>query len=124
LSARLALAFAAVGAMVTVLLGVFSYQTASERIHGELDRTLLATTTAVAAGATAVLAPNPALIGPDNDHDEAQPMIAQWIHPDGSGQRVGGRPVSLPISQDDRALTVRGKPGDYLYHDVTVGQDD
>ncbi len=58
----------------------------------------------ISAGATAVLAPNPAIKGPDNDHDEAQPMVAQRIAPDGSVHRVGGRPVALPIDPAERAL--------------------
>ncbi|GAA0594961.1 HAMP domain-containing sensor histidine kinase [Kutzneria viridogrisea] len=124
LAARLALAFAAVGAVVAILVGVFSYQTASDRIHEELDRTLLTTAAAISTGATAVLAPNPAITGPGNDHDQAQPMVAQRIVPDGSVQRVGGRLAALPITLDERALAVRGKPGEHLYYDVTAGPDD
>ncbi|EWM10225.1 HAMP domain-containing protein, partial [Kutzneria sp. 744] len=124
LAARLALAFAAVGAVITVLVGVFSYQTASDRIHDELDRTLLTTAAEISAGATAVLAPNPAITGPDNDHDEAQPMVAQRIAADGSVQRVGGRPVALPTTPDERSLAARGHPGEHLYHNVTNGPDD
>ncbi len=124
LSARLALAFAAVGAVVAVLVGVFSYQTAADRVHDELDRTLLTTAAEISAGATAVLAPNPAITGPDNDHDEAQPMVAQRIAADGGVQRVGGRQVTLPVIADERSLATRDQPGAYFYHDVTVGPDD
>jgi two-component system sensor histidine kinase MprB len=124
LAVRLALTFAGVAAVVTVLVGVLSYQTASGRIQDELDRTLLTTATEIATGATAVLAPNPAITGPDNDHDEAQPMVAQRIAADGSIVRVGGRPASLPITAEERSLATRGQPGEHFYHDVTVGQDD
>jgi two-component system, OmpR family, sensor histidine kinase MprB len=124
LSARLALAFAAVGAAVSVLVGVFSYQTASNGIHDELDRALLNTAAEIAAGETSELAPNPAITGPDNDHDQAQPMVAQLIRPDGSVHRIGGRPVALPITEDERELATRGRTGDHRYDDATVSPDD
>ncbi|MFC0432086.1 HAMP domain-containing sensor histidine kinase [Kutzneria buriramensis] len=124
LSARLALTFAAVGAAVSVLVGAFSYETASDQIHQELDRTLLDTAAEIAAGETAVLAPNPAITGADNTHDQAQPMVAQLIHPDGSVQAIGGRLVALPVTQDDRDLAARGRPGDHRYDDATVSPDD
>ncbi|GLZ36695.1 ATP-binding protein [Actinokineospora sp. NBRC 105648] len=124
LAARLALAFAAVGAVVAVLVGVLSYRTAADRVHDELDRTLLTTAAEITAGATAVLAPNTAIAGSDDDHDEAQPMVAQMIGPDGSVRRVGGRLVTLSTTPDELALARRGGLGDHLFHDVTAGRDD
>ncbi|WP_018686811.1 HAMP domain-containing sensor histidine kinase [Actinokineospora enzanensis] len=124
LTARLALAFAAVGAVAAVLVGVFGYRTASDRVHEELDRTLLTTAAEITSGATAVLAPNPAITGPDNDHDEAQPMVAQRIGPDGTARRIGGRQAAVPITPAERVLAAHGHPGDHVYHDVTVGPDD
>ncbi|TDP92931.1 HAMP domain-containing sensor histidine kinase [Labedaea rhizosphaerae] len=124
LAARLALAFAAVAAVVAGLVGVLSYQTASDRVQDELDRTLLTTAAEVTAGATAVLEPNTAIAGPDDDHDEAQPMVAQRIATDGSVHRVGGRSLTLPVGSDERVLAAHGKTGDHLYHDATVAPDD
>jgi hypothetical protein len=75
LRSKLAIAFAGVGAAAAILVGVFSYQAASQRIDAELDRSLLTTSAEVAAGATQVLAPSPVTRGPDDDdHDETQPM--------------------------------------------------
>jgi len=121
LTGRLAVAFAAVAAVVAVLVGVLSYRTASSRVHEELDRSLMVTSAEISAGATAVLAPNPAITGPDDDHDESQPMVAQRIAPDGSVRPVGGRPVTVAVDPAERALA---RPGDHLYRDVTIGRDD
>ncbi|MEV6904924.1 sensor histidine kinase, partial [Amycolatopsis sp. NPDC051372] len=59
LRSKLVIAFAGVGAAASVLVGVFSYQTASQRISDELDRSLLTTSAEIQAGATQVLAPSP-----------------------------------------------------------------
>jgi two-component system sensor histidine kinase MprB len=125
LRSRLAIAFAAVGAIAAILVGVFSYQTASQRISDELDRSLLTTSGEVGAGAVEVLAPNPATRGPnDSDHDEAQPMVAQAIRPDGTMTHLGGRPVQLAVDNTDRALAATGPPGSHRYEDLKAGPDD
>ncbi|OXM65810.1 HAMP domain-containing sensor histidine kinase [Amycolatopsis vastitatis] len=125
LRSKLAIAFAAVGAAVAILVGVFSYQAASQRIDAELDRSLLTTSAEVAAGATQVLAPSPVTRGPDDDdHDEAQPMVAQAIAPDGSTRPLGGRPVRLPVDGADRALAATGALADHRYTNFTAGRDD
>ena len=125
LRSKLAIAFAGVGAAAAILVGVFSYQAASQRISAELDRSLLTTSAEVAAGATQVLAPSPVTRGPDDDdHDEAQPMVAQAITPDGAVRPVGGRPVHLAVNDDDRALAATGSFGDRRYQDLTVPPDD
>ncbi len=125
LRSKLAIAFAGVGAAAAILVGVFSYQAASQRISAELDRSLLTTSAEVAAGATQVLAPSPATRGPDDDdHDEAQPMVAQAIAPDGTVRPVGGRHVQLDVDNEDRALAATGTFGDRNYQDRTVPPDD
>ncbi|WP_326950868.1 ATP-binding protein [Amycolatopsis sp. NBC_01307] len=125
LRSKLAIAFAGVGAAAAILVGVFSYQAASQRISAELDRSLLTTSAEVAAGATQVLAPSPVTRGPDDDdHDEAQPMVAQAIAPDGTIRPVGGRPVRLAVGDEDRALAATGSFGDRRYQDFTVPPDD
>ncbi|MGK3206846.1 HAMP domain-containing sensor histidine kinase [Amycolatopsis sp. MEPSY49] len=125
LRSKLAIAFAGVGAAAAILVGVFSYQAASQRIDAELDRSLLTTSAEVAAGATQVLAPSPVTRGPDDDdHDEAQPMVAQAIAPDGGVRAIGGRPVRLDVGDDDRALAATGALGDHRYWNFTAGHDD
>ncbi|MEU4524699.1 HAMP domain-containing sensor histidine kinase [Amycolatopsis sp. NPDC024027] len=125
LRSKLAIAFAGVGASAAILVGVFSYQAASQRIDAELDRSLLTTSAEVAAGATQVLAPSPVTRGPDDDdHDEAQPMVAQAIAPDGTTRPLGGRPVRLDVGDEDRTLAATGSLGDHRYRDFTAGRDD
>ncbi|WP_284740579.1 HAMP domain-containing sensor histidine kinase [Amycolatopsis sp. RTGN1] len=125
LRSKLSIAFAGVGAAAAILVGVFSYQAASQRIGAELDRSLLTTSAEVAAGATQVLAPSPVTRGPDDDdHDEAQPMVAQAIAPDGSVRPVGGRHVRLAVDDADRALAATGSFGNRRYQDFTVAPDD
>ncbi|WP_020638953.1 HAMP domain-containing sensor histidine kinase [Amycolatopsis balhimycina] len=125
LRSKLAIAFAGVGAAAAILVGVFSYQAASQRINAELDRSLLTTSAEIAAGATQVLAPSPVTRGPDDDdHDEAQPMVAQAIAPDGTVRQLGGRPVPLPVGGDDRTLAAAGVLADHRYTNFTAGRDD
>ncbi|RSD11620.1 HAMP domain-containing sensor histidine kinase [Amycolatopsis eburnea] len=125
LRSKLAIAFAGVGAAAAILVGVLSYQAASERINAELDRSLLTTSAEVAAGATQILAPSPVTRGPDDDdHDEAQPMVAQAIAPDGTARPLGGRPVRLDVGDDDQALAATGSLGDHRYTNFTAGRDD
>ncbi|VVJ17633.1 Sensor protein BasS (activates BasR) [Amycolatopsis camponoti] len=125
LRSKLAIGFAGVGAAAAILVGVLSYQAASERIDAELDRSLLTTSAEVAAGATQVLAPSPVTRGPDDDdHDEAQPMVAQAIAADGTTRPLGGRPVRLPVADADRALAATGSLGDHRYWNLTAGRDD
>ncbi|GAA1028451.1 MULTISPECIES: HAMP domain-containing sensor histidine kinase [Amycolatopsis] len=120
LRGKLAIAFAAVGGGAAILVGVLGYHTASQRISAELDRSLLSTASQVSAGAVQLLAPSTLTRGPgDDDHDEAQPMVAQSIAPDGTVRRVGGRPVALPVTAADRELVVGTR-----YADATVGPDD
>ena len=125
LRSKLAIAFAGVGAAAAILVGVFSYQAASQRINAELDRSLLTTSAEVAAGATQILAPSPVTRGPDDDdHDEAQPMVAQAIAPDSAARPIGGRPVHLAVDDEDRALAATGALGDHRYTNFTDGHDD
>ncbi|HEY3478261.1 MAG TPA: ATP-binding protein [Streptomyces sp.] len=125
LRSKLAIAFAGVGAAVAILVGAFSYQAASQRIDAELDRSLLTTSAEVAAGATQILAPSPVTRGPDDDdHDEAQPMVAQAIAADGSVRPLGGRPVRLAVGDEDRALAATGALADHRYTNFTAGHDE
>jgi len=125
LQTKLAVAFAAVGAVVAILVGVLSYATASDRIGDERDRTLLTTSAEISAGALEVLAPNPLIPDHgDDDHDENQPMVAQLIARNGTVTLVGGRRVRLPVGAQDLALAAFGKPGDQRYYDFAMKPDD
>ncbi|QWF77920.1 sensor histidine kinase [Amycolatopsis sp. CA-230715] len=123
LRSKLAIAFAVIGGGAAVLVGVLSYQTASHRIGAELDRSLRTSAGEVAAGAVQVLAPNELTRGPhDDDHDEARPMAAQVIAPDGVVRHLGGRPIAFPVAPGDRALAAATTGQSFA--DVTVGRDD
>jgi two-component system sensor histidine kinase MprB len=125
LGSKFAVAFAAVAAIVAVVVGVFSYQTASQRISNEVDRSLLNTAGQIAAGATQVVAPSP-VNGPhpgDIGHDDGRLMVAQFIAPDGRMIPIGGRPVVLPVSATDRGLAAVGGSGSRDYQNVTIGPD-
>ncbi|RJQ82098.1 sensor histidine kinase [Amycolatopsis panacis] len=127
LRSQLVAGFAVVGGGAAILVGVLSFQTAAQRIGAELDRSLSASAAEVAAGATQVLAPRalPRALprAPhDNDHDEAQPMAAQVLAPDGTVQHLGGRPVGFPVRPADRALATAATGQSFA--DVTVGPDD
>lgn len=66
LRSRFALAFAAVGAVVAALVGVLSYQAASDRVLAEIDRTLRSGTVALAHAQAEELALSDAVAqGPD-----------------------------------------------------------
>jgi two-component system, OmpR family, sensor histidine kinase MprB len=134
LRSRFALAFALVGAVVAALVGVLSYQAASDRISAETDRTLASVSTAVAAGQTQVLDAFVAVEpgrgpGPDRDgrrgpdHDNDQQLIAQAVAPDGTTTHLGGRPVTLPVSDLTRTLAASGLPGQAVTTDIVVGLD-
>ena len=126
LRTKFAVAFAAVAAAVAILVGVTSYQTASQRIGHEVDRSLLHTAEEIAAGATQVVAPSPVNgVRPgDVGHDDGHLMVAQAVMPDGTVIPIGGRPVQLPLSTADRALAAAGAPGNQGYQNVTLGPDD
>ncbi|MFG3018898.1 sensor histidine kinase [Streptomyces sp. NPDC048254] len=121
LRARLALSFAAVGAVVAALVGLLSYRAASDRVLAETDRTLKSTTVAVVrdrAGALAVvdamtrgpaLYPGPDLPGP-GDEKERQ-LVVRSVAPDGTTSHLGGPPVELPVSGAVRGLAASGAPG-------------
>jgi two-component system sensor histidine kinase MprB len=125
LRTKLAVVFAVVAAAVAGVVGVFSYQTASQRISNEVDRSLLNTADAIAAGATEVMAPSPvnARHPGDMGHDDGQPMVAQAVLPDGTVVPIGGRPVVLPLSTADRALAATGARRSQGYQNVTAGPD-
>ncbi len=129
LRTRLALAFALVAAVVATTVGALSYNAAAERTTEEIDRSLRAVTTALAAGGTQVLAAAPETSdlrgpgrgpdgpgpggperdrrGPDGhgpDEEDRQPLVAQAVAADGTVRFLGGRPVALPVTDDVRAL--------------------
>jgi two-component system sensor histidine kinase MprB len=130
LRSRFALAFALVAAVVAGLVGVLSYRAAEERTFVEVDRSLRATTAALANGQDQVLAPTPTLSASEQlDHQGHQGhaeagarMVAQAVAPDGTPRHLGGRPVALPVSDPTRALAATGVFGATNTTEVHVGR--
>lgn len=125
---RLAVAFAVVAAVVAATVGVLSYRSASDRISDEIDRSLQATTTALAGGQTAVLGepvaelPDPDGPGPGmHDWDDPRQLVGRRIGADGTVVPLGGRDVDLPVSAADRALAADPMGGEATSTEVRVG---
>jgi two-component system, OmpR family, sensor histidine kinase MprB len=129
LRARFALAFALVGAIVAGMVGALSYHAAAERVTAEIDRTLGSVTTALANGQNDVLG----YAGPDHrsdrradddgDGDGGLQLVAQSVTPDGQAIPLGGRPVTLPVSDDVRTLAASAVGGQTLTTEIVVGRD-
>jgi two-component system sensor histidine kinase MprB len=123
LRSRFALAFAAVGAVVATVVGVLSYQAASDRVLAEIDRSLRSATVALARAqeqdqeralddaitGAPDLFPGPDRPGP-GDEEERQPIL-QAVSRDGRPTQLGGPPVHLPVSDSTRALAASGEAG-------------
>ncbi|WP_327319997.1 sensor histidine kinase [Streptomyces sp. NBC_01235] len=132
LRSRFALAFAAIGAVVAVLVGALSYRAASDRVLAEIDRTLRSATVALAHAqeqgqqplSSEVIAQAPELFpGPDRPGPGDEPerrLILQAVAVDGSATRVGGPPVTLPVSDAGRNLAASGEAGDTDIAEVVV----
>jgi two-component system sensor histidine kinase MprB len=136
LRARFALAFAVVGALAAVLVGVLSYQAASDRVTDEIDRSLASATASLAAGQTGILAPSAAAgpMGPSDvrgggggDDDRRGPpgeqLVGRTVAPDGSVTSLGGRPVDLPVTPAARALAVSASAGGTDTAEIGAGRD-
>ena len=137
LRSRFALAFALVSAIVAGLVGVLSYEAASDRVHDEIDRSLTSVATAVAGGQTQVLASPVAVGGPGRDRgpgrgpergpggrDDLGPeLVGQAVAPDGTVTFLGGRPVALPVPPAARALASDGAAGRTVTTEAVVGRD-
>jgi two-component system sensor histidine kinase MprB len=149
LRTRLALAFALVAAVVATGVGALSYRATAERTTEEIDRSLRAVTTALAAGGTQVLAAAPETLevrgrgpdprggpggpdgpgdrgpggrGPGGDGEDRQPLVAQSVAADGTVRSLGGRPVALPVTDEVRAVA-GAAAGRTAVTDVEIGQD-
>ncbi|WP_327698221.1 HAMP domain-containing sensor histidine kinase [Streptomyces sp. NBC_00459] len=121
LRTRFALAFAVVGAVVAVLVGLLSYGAASDRVMAEIDRSLRSATVAAAQNPDQALSlseavesapdlyPGPDLPGP-GDEDE-RTVIARAVAEDGTVTRLGGPVVRLPVSAIARTLAASGTAG-------------
>ncbi|MCE3551028.1 HAMP domain-containing histidine kinase [Pseudonocardia sp. RS11V-5] len=138
LRTRFALAFALVAVVVAGLVGFLSYRAASDRTTDEIDRSLRATSAAVAAGQTEVLEPVVVPRGRghgggygggydtgdagdgEHGHDDDQPLVGQLVHPDGTVRFLGGREETLPVSATDRSLAASGSAGATASRDVHV----
>jgi len=131
LRSRFALAFALVSAVVAGLVGVLSYQAASDRIGQEIDRTLSSATASVAAGETGVLTvagvpPEDGGRGrggdPGRAPDGARALVGWAVAADGTTTFIGGRPVPLPLTDTARALAASGPDGATDSTQFTLGR--
>ncbi len=128
LTVQFAVAFALVGAVVSVLVGVLSYRAASDRITAEIDRSLASVTAALADGQTSVLdsvsdSGAPADPGPrGRRRDDGPELVAQAVAPDGTVTRLGDRPVALPVLPLTGALAAAA-PGRTATVEVVVGRE-
>ncbi|KPI02339.1 integral membrane sensor signal transduction histidine kinase [Actinobacteria bacterium OK074] len=132
LRSRLALSFAAVGAVVAALVGVLSYQAAADRVTAEIDRTLRSATVALADDRARALALSEAVAhgpdlfpGPDRPGPGDEPewqVTVQSVAPDGTPTHLGGPPVALPVPAAARVLAASGAPGDSYTTEVVVGR--
>lgn len=132
LRTRFALAFAAIGAVVALLVGALSYRAASDRVVAEIDRTLRSATVALAHAeerggqplVSEVIAQVPELYpGPDRPGPGDEPerrMVLQTVAVDGTVTRLGGPGVPLPVSDTGRTLAASGRAGDTDIAEVVV----
>ncbi|MFF3500330.1 sensor histidine kinase [Streptomyces sp. NPDC003247] len=131
LRSRLALAFAAVGALVAALVGMLSYDAVRDRVLAEIDRSLRSQTTAVAGAggqATAVaealaqspdLFPGADLPGP-GDEEERRPVV-RAVASDGTSSHLGGPAAALPVPDAAaRALAATGTAGESFTTEVVA----
>jgi two-component system sensor histidine kinase MprB len=130
LRSRFALAFALVAAVVAVLVGVLSYNAAANRITSEIDRTLQSATASLLSGQSDVLAPVPGITpdggrggGRGDPYRDQRQLVAQVVAPDGTVAFLGGRAVTLPVTDAVRALAASGTSGAADISEVDVGPD-
>lgn len=130
LRSQFALAFALVGAIVAGLVGLLSYDATSDRIFAEIDRSLAATTVALANGQDEVLAVPAEPVGPGprggrggRGPGDDRRLVAQAVAPGGTVRALGGRPVALPVSDLTRTLAASGVPGRAVTTEVDLGRD-
>ncbi|SDG83453.1 two-component system, OmpR family, sensor histidine kinase MprB [Lentzea fradiae] len=104
LGTRLAFAFALVVALTAGVVGVLTFQSAVERVIGEVNRGLHTASAAIIDGHHGVLREPSGEVFGDLGLEHPLPLTAQRIEPDGSVTPLGGRPVVFPVGAADRAL--------------------
>ncbi|MET7486344.1 HAMP domain-containing sensor histidine kinase [Streptomyces sp. NPDC005538] len=129
LRSRLAFSFAAVGAVVAVLVGVLSYRAASDRVTAEIDRSLRSATVDLARDPERALAladtvaRAPALYAapdrPGPGDEPPRPVTVQSLAPDGTVTHLAGPP--LPVPDRARTLAASGTTGQSYVTEITVG---
>ncbi|CAM3529442.1 ATP-binding protein [Kibdelosporangium persicum] len=111
LGTRLALAFAVVAGIVAAMVGVLAFRSALERVTGEVDRSLHTASAAVIDGHHGVLHDPVTELTGDEGVKHLLPLTAQRIDPSGGVTPLGGRDVTFPVSDADRALAAGSARG-------------
>ncbi|WP_434449991.1 ATP-binding protein [Lentzea sp. E54] len=123
LGTRLALGFALGAAFVAGVVGVLAFNSAVERVVGEVNRGLHTASVAIIDGHDVVLhQPSGVALG-DEGGERPPPLTAQRIDPGGGVTPLGGRPVNFPVSDADRALATESVRGATNTAEVIVGFD-
>ncbi|MFJ4622399.1 ATP-binding protein [Streptomyces sp. NPDC088812] len=130
LRTRFALVCAALSAVVAGLVGMLSYDSASDRLLAEVDRAMRTRTVALAADREATVAAVEAtsrtadlyagqdLPGPENM--SSWQMVMRAVSADGTSTRLAGPATALPVSDTAHALAASGEKGDYVTSEVDV----
>jgi two-component system, OmpR family, sensor histidine kinase MprB len=129
LRTRFAVAFALVSLVVAGLVGVLSYHAAATRITDANDTTLQAAETSLAAGETGILATPggaPDDHRPDGDGDgddfrRGQAIVGRIVAPGGQVTVLGGRPMTIPITDTARTLAADTVAGVTDTTEIAVG---
>jgi two-component system sensor histidine kinase MprB len=111
LGTRLALAFALVVALTAGVVGVLGFHSAVERVMGEVNRGLQTASTAVIDGHHGVLHHPAGDVTGDEEGEQLPQLTAQRIEPGGGVTPLGGRAVTFPVSEADRALAAGSARG-------------
>jgi two-component system sensor histidine kinase MprB len=140
-----AIAFAAVAAIVAVLVGTASYVATTRNLRAEVDRALAQAADTVAVGGAPGLSDGSSDPGPDGGEPGGRPdgqggsgpdgdpgpggrdgfrpavQFAQLVSPQGVVTVVSGAP--RPVEAPDLALAAEGRPGVRVLLDRRVGRD-
>lgn len=110
---KIALALAAIASVATVAVGAANYRSTRDRLHTEIDRSLIAVDARIGAG----------VFGPGNPLPERGPLAgfdAQIIRTDGT---IVQRTLDVPLPVTELDLGLIGQRGRSIVTTVTVGDE-